>query len=247
MLWLDAGCVYSAHIALTRLTPSQIAVATQYRAIDGEHVFVGSNCEMLPIAFAPLSCSSSVAFYAVILLLTISKLSTYRAEHSDIDFLIYRDCVGYFTITLVTNIPILVIQAMGPAYDLIKPAAIPFSILIMVTMGSRVFLNLNLFNARWELHDQSLPFTSYSSHATHQWGMVASMPVVVEPGTDRTNPQAHYTSIPSPPLSAEIFNPPPAYSTPLSFSFPLLRSLFGIQRKSSNQSLTKHPDKSGWI
>jgi len=116
---------------------------------------------MLPIvSWAPIGYASSVAFDAVVLLLTVSKLNTNRATSSKVGYIIYRDSLMYFLLTAATNITVLVIQALGTEWDLIKPTAVPFSTLITATMGARVFLNLKLFNQRQARADQGLPFAS---------------------------------------------------------------------------------------
>lgn len=140
------------------------AVASQYQATTGPHTPFGSNCQMLPIvAWAPISYASSVAFDAVILLLTIFKLNTNRATASKVGYLIYRDSLMYFFFTAVTNITVLVIQALDSSFDLVKPTAVPFSTLITATMGARVFLNLKLFNQRQANANQGLPFSASMS------------------------------------------------------------------------------------
>ncbi len=45
-----------------------------------------------------------------------------------------------------TNIAVLSIQALGAEHDMIKPAAVPFSTVMTVAMGSRVYLNLKLYD-----------------------------------------------------------------------------------------------------
>jgi hypothetical protein len=102
---------------------------------------------MLPIvSWASISYASSVAFDS----LTLAKLHGNLAAttKSKIGKQIFRDNLIYFTLTTVTNVTVLSIQALGPKYDMIKPAAVPFSTLMTVTMGSRVFLNLKLFDQR---------------------------------------------------------------------------------------------------
>lgn len=115
------------------------------------------------VSWAPISYSSSVAFDTVILILTIAKLNASRATRSNVGSIIYRDSLLYFLLTAVTNITVLIIQALGPGSDLIKPTAVPYSTLITVTMGSRVFLNLKLFNQRQDRINQSLPDHSNAS------------------------------------------------------------------------------------
>jgi len=127
-----------------------IAVATQFRAITGPPTPFGSNCQMLPIvSWAPISYASSVLFDSVVLILTLAKLhGNFTTTKSQVGRQIYRDNLLYFVLTAATNITVLSIQALGPAHDMIKPTAVPFSTLMTVTMGSRVFLNLRLLGQK---------------------------------------------------------------------------------------------------
>ncbi|RDB19402.1 hypothetical protein Hypma_013481 [Hypsizygus marmoreus] len=142
-----------------------IAVATQYEAITGPPTPFGSNCQMLPIVtWAPISYASSVAFDTVVLVLTLARLhGNLATTKSKVGKQIYRDNLVYFLLTAVTNITVLSIQALGPSHDLIKPTAVPFSTLMTVTMGSRVFLNLKLFDQRQQKAEAGIPL-SISSH-----------------------------------------------------------------------------------
>lgn len=105
---------------------------------------------MLPIiSWARISYASSVAFDTVVLLLTLAKLHrTFSRTKAKIWQKIYRDNLIYFTLTAVTNITVLSIQALGPNHNVLKPMAMPFSILMTVTMASRVFFNLKLFEQK---------------------------------------------------------------------------------------------------
>ncbi|KAF8079202.1 hypothetical protein FPV67DRAFT_1403224 [Lyophyllum atratum] len=144
-----------------------ISVATQYAAITGPPTPFGSNCQMLPIvSWAPISYASSVAFDTVVLVLTLAKLhGNLAATGSRVGKQIYRDNLVYFLLTAVTNITVLTIQALGPRFDMIKPTAVPFSTLMTVTMGSRVFLNLKLFDQRQQGAASGIPL-SISSHGS---------------------------------------------------------------------------------
>ncbi|THH01469.1 hypothetical protein EW026_g1239 [Hermanssonia centrifuga] len=107
-----------------------IAVAVHYKAVTGPATPFGSNCQMDPIiSWAPISYASSVAFDTVILVLTLAK-----------------DNLRYFMLATATNIAVLSIQALGAEHDMIKPAAVPFSTVMTVAMGSRVYLNLKLYD-----------------------------------------------------------------------------------------------------
>lgn len=73
----------------------------------------------------------------------------------------YRDNLLYFLATAVTNITVLAIQTLNSSSPLVnfflKPNVLPYSTLMTVAMGTRVFLNLTLSNARQKEAQQSLP------------------------------------------------------------------------------------------
>ncbi|GLB43620.1 hypothetical protein LshimejAT787_1401320 [Lyophyllum shimeji] len=144
-----------------------VAVATQYHAVTGPPTPFLSNCQMLPIVqWAPISYASSVAFDTVVLIFTLAKLhGNLATTKSKVGRQIYRDNLVYFLLTAVTNITVLTIQALGPSFDMIKPTAVPFSTLMTVTMGSRVFLNLKLFDKRQQSAAAGIPLST-SSHGS---------------------------------------------------------------------------------
>ncbi|CDO74765.1 hypothetical protein BN946_scf185001.g13 [Trametes cinnabarina] len=126
-----------------------IAVATQYNASTGPPTPFGSNCVMHPIArWAPISYGSSVLFDTTIVLLTLAKLPRKLTHKSTVGRQIFQDTLMYFAITTLTNIVVLSIQSLGEAHAMLKPTAVPFSTVMTVTMGSRVYLNLKLLHQR---------------------------------------------------------------------------------------------------
>jgi hypothetical protein len=142
---------------------SQLAVATQYRVINGPPTPYASNCKMLPIVtWAPICYASSVIFDLVILIFSLTKL---KAHASGVGFVVYRDSLLYFFATAITNIAVLAVQALGSKYALVKPTAVGFSTVMVVTMASRVFLNLKLFNQRQARAEQGLPISLDSHHS----------------------------------------------------------------------------------
>ncbi|EKM53114.1 uncharacterized protein PHACADRAFT_197544 [Phanerochaete carnosa HHB-10118-sp] len=150
-----------------------IAVATQYSATTGPPTPLGSNCQMHPIvSWAPISFGSSVLFDSTILLLTIAKLPRTWTTKSHIGRQIFRDTLMYFTLSTVTNIVVLSIQALGEAHAMIKPTAVPFATVMTATMGSRVYLNLRLLEIRRQAEAERIPL-----------GVPFAVP---RPGTDRT-------------------------------------------------------------
>jgi len=148
----------------TAMLGSWIAVGRQYQATTGPHTDFGSNCILVPVvSWAGISYASSVAFDAVILILTVAKVNLYRSAQSKVGYIIYRDSLLYFLLTAATNITVLIIEASQSEYNSIKPAALPFATLITVAMSSRVYLNLKLFNQRQEKVGQGLPSHSHTS------------------------------------------------------------------------------------
>lgn len=149
----------------------QITVSTQFRGDTGPHTSFLSNCQLHPVApWAPMSYASSVAFDTCVLILTVAKFRrNASAAGSKIGRQVYNDNLLYFFLQTAANIVVLSIQAQqDPRFDLIKPAAVPFSTLMTVTMGTRVFLNLRLFTQRQEQQStlNSLPmFAQYSNQS----------------------------------------------------------------------------------
>ena len=126
-------------------------MASQYGATTGPPTSFGSNCQLHPIVpWAPISFSSSVLFDTTILFLTLAKVRS-NLSNSDVGQVIFRDTLMYFVITAVTNVVVLSIQALGGTHAMIKPAAVPFSTVMTVTMGSRVYLNLKIFERRRQM------------------------------------------------------------------------------------------------
>jgi hypothetical protein len=133
---------------------------------------------MLPIVpWAPISFGSSVAFDSVVLIFTLAKLhGNLAATKSRIWRQIYQDNLVYFVLTAATNTAVLIIQALGSKYDMIKPTAVPFSTLITVTMGARVFLNLRLLDQKQQHgHANSatgLNLSNSSEGSSNRYGVV---------------------------------------------------------------------------
>ena len=113
---------------------------------------------MLPIlSWAPISFASSVLFDTTILVLTLAKLRRNLVAKSLVGRQIFRDTLMYFTLTTVTNIVVFSIQMLGSAHEMMKPAAVPYSTVMTVTMGSRVYLNLRLLEQRRQTEPDNIP------------------------------------------------------------------------------------------
>lgn len=141
------------------------------------------------VSWSPISFASSVAFDTVILLLTLAKMHTnLSTTSSPVGRQIYQDNLMYFIISTVTNVVVLVIQSLGAEHTVIKPTAVPFSTLMTVTMGSRVYLNLKLIHTRGHQRaDYPIPpsfgtgISAYRSARTSGLPPVSSKAVAEEP------------------------------------------------------------------
>ncbi|KAF5359582.1 hypothetical protein D9756_003164 [Leucocoprinus leucothites] len=147
-----------------------ITVSTQFRGDTGPHTPFLSNCLLHPVApWAPMSYASSVAFDTCVFILTIAKFrGSSNASKSSVGRQVYNDNLLYFFLQTAANIVVLSIQAQqDPRFNLIKPAAVPFSTLMTVTMGTRVFLNLRLFNQRQQQQSvgSSLPLSAQGQYS----------------------------------------------------------------------------------
>ncbi|KAJ3569700.1 hypothetical protein NP233_g4875 [Leucocoprinus birnbaumii] len=166
---------------------SWIAVATQFRASTGPATPFLSNCQLHPIAsWSPISYASSVAYDTVVLLLTLAKFhGNVLTAKSNIGKQVYKDNLLYFVLMSVTNITVLSFQAVSnPSFELVKPVVVPFSTLMTVTMGTRVFLNLRLFNLRQQhgsTNSQSLPLSAHGQYSNPR-DSYNRAPVVLNPG-----------------------------------------------------------------
>ncbi|KAH8119477.1 hypothetical protein DFH11DRAFT_448323 [Phellopilus nigrolimitatus] len=136
-------------LAYTFMLVCWIAVATQNKAITGPATPVFSNCLLFPVVpWAPLNLAASVAFDTLVLVLSLTKLSGTLAASSRVGRQIYQGNLMYFVIVTVTNIIVLIFQALGQSGTFLKPLALPFNTLMTVTMGSRVYLNLKLMDRK---------------------------------------------------------------------------------------------------
>ncbi|KAF9467043.1 hypothetical protein BDZ94DRAFT_1211400 [Collybia nuda] len=136
------GCLYVTMVIFW------IAVASQYRAINGPPTPFGSNCGTAPfVSWAPISHASSVVFNVAILIMGTLKFVDQGTQQSRINYLAYRNSMIYIAITTATSVAVLVVQSLDSDYQVTKRAMLPYSTLITATMGSRVFLNLKLSKA----------------------------------------------------------------------------------------------------
>lgn len=86
---------------------------------------------------SPSHHDSSVVFDSVILFLTVIKLRRDEAKDSVVGNRILRDNVFYFVVVSVTNTVVLVINCLGPGFDSVKPATLPYPTVMNIAMGTR--------------------------------------------------------------------------------------------------------------
>jgi len=140
-----------------------IAVATQLRAHEGPPTAFGSNCILHPVpTWDPICLASSVAFDTTVLFLTLIKLRRDTMKSSTVGNQILKDNILYFVIVTVTNIVVLIIQSLpGEKYAFVKPVALPYPTLMTTAMGTRIYLNLRLYNLykqRRQTTSETLPW-----------------------------------------------------------------------------------------
>ncbi|GLB42565.1 hypothetical protein LshimejAT787_1200140 [Lyophyllum shimeji] len=150
-LWGSRNKPVAAVVAATYvpMVVSWVAVASQYRAIDGPPTPWGSNCQLKPfVPWAPLSHAASCLYNTTILILLVMKFSEQYGQQSKVTFLAYRNSLAHAAIVTAASVTFLIIQTLPPDYKLSKQVALPFSTLVMATIGARVFLSLRLSRLR---------------------------------------------------------------------------------------------------
>lgn len=144
---------------------NQVAVASRSRMATGPPTPFLTNCQLRHSAtWAPLSYASSVAFNSCVLLFTLSKLhDNLITSKTSFEKQVYKDNLLYLILLTTTDVIVLVIQGLkNQNFDRIRPAATPFSTLMTVTMGTRVFLNLRQFNRPQEQEFVGNPFPLFA-------------------------------------------------------------------------------------
>lgn len=194
----------------------QIAVASQYRAINGPPTPFGSNCRLTPfVSWAPLSHGGSTLFNVAILIMAMLKSVDQRAQQSRTNYLAYRNSMIYIAITTAASVTVLVVQSLGSDHQMVKQAILPFSTLITATMGARVFLNAKLAKATsQQTQDIRLTATPLGRLALHLTDKVAHF----DPGSGQDSTpislnvklsENPYTTFPSPPHPTSAIDSPP--------------------------------------
>lgn len=140
----------------------QMSVGVQFKASTGPALPFGSNCQFGPLAhWTPISYGATTLFNCVVFaLITIRVLtkSTIVATNTGLT-LINRACLIYLMFGTIASIVVLSLYSTTGQNELIRRSAMPYSILFMMTMGSRVFLNL-------QLHNHTLTRVAESNHFT---------------------------------------------------------------------------------
>lgn len=145
-----------------------------------------------------MSYASSVAFDTCVLVLTLARFrGSSGASKSKVGRQVYNDNLLYFFLMTAANIVVLSIQAQrDPKFDLIKPAAVPFSTIMTVSMGTRVFLNLRLFNQRQQNNmGNSLPLSAQGQYTNPSSSLSSGpgrQPVVLGSGMKQYGSQNPY-------------------------------------------------------
>ncbi|KAJ6610658.1 hypothetical protein B0H10DRAFT_1811258, partial [Mycena sp. CBHHK59/15] len=233
------------------MTVCWITVSTQYRTADGTPLFFGSNCRILPtVTWAPLGYASSTVFFITILVLTLLKMQYHHPRDSYAAYVLYRDNLAYLLATTLTIASMLIIQSLSPPSNPLTLSIEPFSTVIMVAMGVRVFRNFTLSTILEVERMQGLPYpssspiTSQSDKFTYPSTPSAAIasnrmqrsPVRSPSSADGMTPNP-YTASPSPPTSY-------AQSSLLSSPSNSPSSLSPLRRNAVRA--VPEPPKSGW-
>ncbi|KAF9032366.1 hypothetical protein BJ165DRAFT_1535060 [Panaeolus papilionaceus] len=148
---------------------SWVAVCTQFKSLPSLNLPFGSNCHFEPLASwtGPLSYATTTLFLlvvAVLITIRISTKCTMVAMNTGFT-LINRACLVYVSIAAVSSVVIFIVNCAAwgrvkGGSEAVKRAASPYFILIMMAMGTRVFLNLQIHNHTLRVVAESNTFTS---------------------------------------------------------------------------------------
>ncbi|KAG6841073.1 hypothetical protein C0991_002165 [Blastosporella zonata] len=122
-----------------------IAVAQSMHATNGAATPFGSNCQITPfVSWMPLSHGLSSVFYLTVLVLMLAKIKEQREHPSSVIRVAYSNSLTLMAIATGASITILIVHCLKPDYQLAKQISLPFSTLITVTMGARIFIILRI-------------------------------------------------------------------------------------------------------
>ncbi|KAF8151438.1 hypothetical protein B0H34DRAFT_129196 [Crassisporium funariophilum] len=252
------------------------AVATQRIATAGFDVPFGTNCHLSHLVeWTPISYAASAPFHAVTFGLAITKIVTIPTMSVANTGLTYinRACILYLLITTISSIVLLAIFSVGWKDDLVRRVAEPYFVLIMMAMGSRVYLNLQLHTSALMRTAESNRFTAQfwppivdpEKPASPQTPAIDHVPRFEEPSiisrtSDRRSHDTHTTSLTAPTTLATSGSYPASILAPSSYASSRLtapltgipggakkvRAVGGTRSHRSNRS--RQPDrlKSTW-
>ncbi|PPQ97849.1 hypothetical protein CVT26_013018 [Gymnopilus dilepis] len=139
-----------------------MAFAAQFRATTGPALPFGTNCKFVPLQiWTPVSYATTAAFNLIVSALAVTRVftkPTIVAMNTGLT-LINRACILYLVCATLPSIVIACLFSIHWPTELLKRAAGSYLVLIMMSMGSRIFLNL-------QLHHQMLTRVAESNHFT---------------------------------------------------------------------------------
>ncbi|KAH9475090.1 hypothetical protein JR316_0012197 [Psilocybe cubensis] len=154
--------LYMALGSCVLMIAAWVCVAVPFKATAGPALPFGGNCKFGRLAdWTPVSYAASAAFNCIIFGLFVIRVTTKTTVvATNTGFtLINRACILYLFCGTVASIVVLTIYSINWSTELVRRATMPYSILFMATMGSRVFLNL-------QLHNHTLTRVAESNHFT---------------------------------------------------------------------------------
>ncbi|KAF8889408.1 hypothetical protein CPB84DRAFT_1447038 [Gymnopilus junonius] len=139
-----------------------MAFAAQFRVTTGVALPFGTNCQFVPLEiWTPVSYATTAAFHIIVLGLVITRVftkATVVAMNTGLT-LINRACILYLICATLPCIAIACVYSISWHTELLKRSGSSYLILIVMSMSSRVFLNL-------QLHHQILTRVAESNHFT---------------------------------------------------------------------------------
>ncbi|KAF9553436.1 hypothetical protein CPC08DRAFT_232890 [Agrocybe pediades] len=163
-----------ALVACVSMVGSWIGVSTRFRASAGPDVAFGGNCRLHSLPpWTSAGPAAIAAFNCTILGLVFTRMCTQGTlVISNTGFtLINRACLLYLVCATGSSIAIAILYSINwHDDDLIRRLSASYSVLFMTTMGSRIFLNM-------QLHNQVLTRVAESNLFTAStWNDEAAMP-----------------------------------------------------------------------
>ncbi|KAF8968506.1 hypothetical protein BDZ97DRAFT_1798778 [Flammula alnicola] len=217
------------------MTSAWVSVATQYKVgVPEFDLPFGTNCRLghLP-GWTPVGYAVSAVFNCIIFGMVMTRIvtkCTMVATNTGWT-LINRACIIYLLFSVASSIVVLIVYSIDMPDDLLKRASTPYLILILMAMGSRIFLNLRLHDNIIRRVEESNHFTARnwtpgdsekssgiqtSSHA-HEPSFDAALTVLSVPASEVRSLGTYTTrttlTVPDTPATATSFTES-AYGTP---------------------------------